>query len=113
MSDVMTVTGDKINSYLISEYFSNLVNQFFKILPMREKNEETLPVYLESLQMELIGFQHLVPYISESSMYVSLLSILQYLIDNTDIGVSSVRREVFRSISICNKIKSSFHESEV
>ena len=37
--------------------------------------------------------------------YMTLLSILQYMIDNPECSVTSVKREVFRAISIINKIK--------
>lgn len=90
---------------LLDNYLKNLVNQFFKILPMREDEEETLVVYIRSLQSELLGFKELVDYLKSDSLYVTLLSILQYMIDNPECPVDDVRREVFRAISICNKLR--------
>ncbi len=106
MSDILTSVGEPITSNLLRNYFRNLVNQFFKILPMREKEEESLYIYMKSLQSELLGCKELLPDIRENSLYLTLLAILQYLIDNTDCSVAEVKREVFRAISICNKLKS-------
>jgi hypothetical protein len=44
-----TVAGEPINSELLSNYFASLVNAFFKILPMRENGEVSLPTYMHSL----------------------------------------------------------------
>lgn len=87
-------------------YFKQLVNKFFKILPMREENEESLVVYMQSLKVELLGCQELIAPMRESADYLTLLSILQYLIDNPECKKSEVKREVFRAISICNKLRS-------
>lgn len=113
MSKIQTSTGIPVQGELLHNYFRNLVNQFFKILPMRENEEDSLCLYMKSLQAELIGCKSLIPDMQENSLYLTLLAILQYLIDNPDCSVKEVRREVFRAISICNKIKSLYAESEV
>lgn len=94
-----------LSNDLLSNYLKNLVNQFFKILPMREEEESSLRVYLKSLQSELLGFKELVEALKADSQYTSILAILQYMIDNPDCPVDDVRREVFRAISICNKLR--------
>ena len=93
-----------IENRLISNYLESLVDRFYKILPLKESCEETLPQYLESLLRELIGFDKLVSFISYDDRYVTLLSIVQYLIDN-DVDVDIVRTDVFRAINILKKIK--------
>lgn len=111
--EVNTIYGRPIDSNLLHSYFSNLVNQFFKILPMRENEEDSLITYMQSLQMELFGCKSLIPELGENSFYLTLMSILQYLIDTPDSDVSVVKREVFRAISICHKLKSAYAEAEV
>ena len=106
MSEIKTSAGEPITSSLLRNYFRNLVNQFFKILPMRENEEGSLFVYMKSLQSELLGCKELIPEVRESSLYLTLLAILQYLIDNPECSVTEVKREVFRAISVCNKLKS-------
>ena len=82
------------------------MNQFFKILPMRENGEETLCVYMKSLQVELLGCKELIPDMRDNPRYLTLLAILQYLVDNPSCPLQDVRREVFEAISICNKLES-------
>lgn len=107
-------TGINIDSEFLSNYFKTLVNQFFKILPMREDNEESLQTYIEELQEELIGFSKLFGGIFEyDQSFISLISILQYMIDHPDCKVITTRRKVFRAISICNRLKAKFGEGGV
>lgn len=95
---------------LVGNYLATLVNLFFKILPMREKDEPSLLAYEKSLQAELLGCQALMHRVGYDARYLTLLSILQFLIDNPDCPVSEVRREVFKAISICNKLKQTYHD---
>ena len=105
---VETTAGMPIDAEVLHNYFRNLVNHFFKILPIREQNEESLTIYRQSLQAELLGCKGLVSAIQNDASYLTLLSILQYLIDNPECTVREVKREVFRAISICNKLKAQY-----
>ena len=105
---VETTAGMPIKAEVLHNYFRNLVNHFFKILPIREQNEESLTTYMQSLQAELLGCKGLVSAIQNDASYLTLLSILQYLIDNPECTVREVKREVFRAISICNKLKAQY-----
>ena len=105
---VETTAGVPIDAEVLHNYFRNLVNHFFKILPIREQNEESLTTYMQSLQAELLGCKGLISAIQNDASYLTLLSILQYLIDNPECTVREVKREVFRAISICNKLMSQY-----
>lgn len=94
----------------LCNYFQYLVNHFYKILPMKEQGEESVCVYLESLKFEILGFDGLFTKTNYSSSIITLLSILQRLIDDKDCGLPVVRREVFRAISICNRLKDMYSE---
>lgn len=100
-----TSIGIPITDELVHNYFESLVNSFFKILPIRESGEETLPIYIQSLQSELLGCKELICELNNNPNFLTLVSILQYLRDNPDCPVQDVKREVFRAIRICNKIK--------
>ena len=102
---VNTSAGVPVNSELLHNYFKTLVNRFFKILPIRETEEASLPLYMQGLQRELLGCENLIPELCKDSVYLSLLGILQYLIDNPECTVREVKREVFNAISLCNKLK--------
>ena len=101
-------SSEPIDSQFVSEYFLNLVKHFFQILPMREKQEESLPVYLDSLRDELAGCASFFQEIGGEATFISLLSILQSIIDNPEISVRKTKREVFKAISACNKLSSQY-----
>lgn len=100
--------GYVIPPRLLRNYFRYLVNRFFKILPMKENGEDTLCVYLDSFKAELIGFEGLLQEMQRTPEFITLLSILQYFIDNPDCDVQTVKREVFRAIGICGNISRKF-----
>lgn len=105
---IQTTAGVPMNATMLSGYMRSLVNRFFKILPIRESGEDSLETYMRSLLSELLGFKELIVAVREDSEFVSLLNILQYLIDNPECSLVVVKREVFRAISICNKLKAKY-----
>lgn len=105
---IQTKAGVPMDSVMLSNYFRTLVNLFFKILPIWENGESSLNTYMRSLQAELLGCKELIEAIHDDPLLLTLVSILQYFIDNPDIELSTVRREVFRAISICNKLKARY-----
>ncbi len=102
-----TTNGYSIPAKMVDKYLDGLVSQFFKILPLKENGVPTLNEFMRSFQRELLGHKGLMSYVENDSMYMALLSILQYLIDN-DCGVDVVRKEVFRAISICKKLRQKY-----
>jgi len=112
MTQHETIYGDFFDGETLHKYFSVLVNRFFKILPIREQESESFTVYVKSLLSELLGCRGLVYALDNDPDFATLLFILQYLADHEDAGVPEVRREVFRSISICNKLKSRYCDAE-
>lgn len=110
---IRTRYGTDVESVLVGNYFKTLVNLFFKILPLWENKEDSLPIYVESLQLELLGFKSLIPAINSDAAFLSLVSILQYMIDHPESETAIVKREVFRAISICNKLKDRYNSAEV
>lgn len=105
---VETVANIPLEGKLLFNYFKNLVNLFFKILPMRENNEESLPSYLISLRDELLGCKSVVVGIEHDPYYMTLINILQFLIDTPECSVVITKRNVFHAISICNKFKQKY-----
>ena len=105
-----------ITRYSLKNYMRSLVDRFFKILPLWEDGEETLPEYLDSMLIELSGFRSMMFALHHDQDYVTLIAIVQYLIDNPETSARVVKREVFRAISVCNKLsakygtKEGFHE---
>lgn len=111
---MQTTVGISTDSQLLDNYFRSLINLFFKILPLWESGESSLTTYIRSLQIELLGCKELLDVIRCDAGFLSLISILQYLHDNPDCEISVVKREVFKAISICNKLAARYAEkSEV
>lgn len=102
-----------INSEFLRNYFKYMVNCFFKILPLREEEEKTLTIYMRSLQVELMGCKSLISHLDNDAMFLTLLAILQYLIDNPTCPVYVVKREVFKAISVCNELERKYSNDEV
>jgi hypothetical protein len=96
-----------VGTSMVDNYFSFLIGQFYKILPLRESDEPTLRKYMLSLQREMFGCSNVVQNLDNDSFYLSLLSIIQYLIDN-ECSVQIVKSEVFKAIDIINKLKAKY-----
>lgn len=105
-----TVYGTEMGNLVLSDYFASLVNKVFKVLPIREREEATLVTYLDSLAIELMGYESLLPSFSEDGEFISILSTVRYLRDNPDLPVPVVKREVFRMIASCKKIEKRYGE---
>ena len=105
-----TTAGVPLSADILWKYLSTLVNLFFKILPIWEsgKQAESLNAYMRSLQAELLGCKELIAAIHDDPAFLSLIAILQYLIDNPTLDPLIVKREIFKSISICNKLKARY-----
>lgn len=107
-----TRCGGELPDQMLERYLDTLVDQFFKILPIRESEEPSLREFMCSLQAELIGMKGVIVSLEYDSMYLSLIAILQYLIDH-DCDVGVVKREVFKAISICKKLQTRYCRTEV
>jgi len=108
-----TLNGGYIESEMVANYFSQLINLFFKILPMRENGEPSLQEYMQSLQYELIGCKELISAVHNDASYLSLMAILQYFITNPDCELPVVRREVFHAINICKRLSERYKDQGV
>lgn len=105
---IETVVNETVPDEMLRNYFKFLVNRFFKILPIRESGDATLPIYIKSLQTELLGCKNFIARMNNDSRILTLLSILQFFADNPDCPVEDVKREVFRAIGICNKLQAGY-----
>lgn len=88
-----------------ARYMDALVGRIFKILPLWEEGSETVGEYLKSLQLELVGLYNFEPDIHDDELFLSIIATLQYLIDHPECVVGTVKREVFRTIKVCNGIR--------
>lgn len=104
---IETNSGITINNKLVGNYFDSLVGMFFKILPLYEKREKSLRIYMENFRDELEGCKRIITAIDCDPMFMSLFVTLQSLIDlldKDDCEVSKFRQKVFGAISVCKKL---------
>lgn len=100
---MMTSKNIELPNEMVCKYLNSLVGQFYKILPIKESGEPSLSKYMESLQREMIGCQSLIVALDYNELYLSLINILEYLINN-DCDIKTVKSEVFKAINICTKL---------
>jgi len=104
---MMTCYEVEMSDKLVQRQMEGLVNRFYKILPLRESCEPTLKQYQRSLLREMLGFQELIVVLKYDDRYVSLLSILQYMISHEP-DVDVTRSEVFRAINIIKNLQKKY-----
>lgn len=109
---MMTSRDIELPTQVVQRYMKGLIGQFYKILPIKESGEPSLDKYMESLQRELIGCYSLIEALQYDELYMSLLAILQYLIEN-DCETDVVKCEVFKAITICKKLHRKYSTEEV
>lgn len=102
----------KVSNRLIYNYLDTMVNSFFKILPIRESEAESLPVYLTSLQHELLGCEGLIHELNDDARFMRLMVMVQYLLDHPEASIADVKREVFKAIRICTQLRDQYGEAE-
>lgn len=108
---VSTTIDIDLHESQVSTYFKSLVNKIFKILPSIENNDPHIMVYMDSLKKELEGFQSLIPEVAADPLYISILSIYKWMIDNigdAEEQYKTFRREIFNAISMCKKLESRY-----
>ena len=101
---MIAVKNGAISQELFDAYLESLVGKFFKIMPMNEKNDDTLKVYLESFKVDLLGKKSLIIALNNNAYFLDLISSVQYLIDN-DVDVNTCNREVKKCIGIVKKLR--------
>ena len=80
---------------------NRLTNQLWKLIPMKE-NEEDWKSQLETVLIELVGFNEI---LNVDEKFLILLTKLEGLKIQDDIQFSIYRKTVFESISLLREIK--------
>jgi len=99
-----------INDVMLKNKLNALVNQFYKILPIKESGEPSLLQYMKSLQREMLGCKSLILALENDAQYLTLLSILQYMIDH-DCDVATVKSDVFKAIGIIKRMQAKLDQN--
>lgn len=82
----------------ITIFLDSLTNKIFKILPLKEQNNDYLFSHLNSLQIELIGALVTFPELKKNTNYLSIINIINYLGDYS-FTKEQCTREIFKIIN--------------
>lgn len=97
----------EISERMFAKKLGSYINQFYKILPIKESGEPTLINYMQSLMREMLGNKALIVALDDDPQYLTLLSTLQYMIDN-DCSVAVTKSETFKAINIIKRMQKKF-----
>lgn len=106
---MMTSYGTDISREMTGSRMNTLINQFYKILPLKESETETLSSYIDSLLREMLGMKELMAELREDGLYLSLCSILQYHLDHPDRSVKDVKSDVFKAIHVIKLLRDKYN----
>lgn len=86
-------------------YFERMVGRIYKILPLKESEEDTVGQYIDSLLVEMTGLD-ILEQLNTQAYYTSIVSIVAYLNENVDAcDIAKIRREIFKAINLCKKLQ--------
>ena len=99
---------------MLKAYLQSLTGRIFKILPMREQQEQGdnlyLDLYLESLSLEMHGACETFPCLRACPDYIMLLNTVNGLCADTPLPF--LKREVFKMLSAIGEIRDKYGGDE-
>ena len=99
---------------MLKAYLQSLTGRIFKILPMREQQEQGdnlyLDLYLESLSLEMHGACETFPCLRACPDYIMLLNTVNGLYADTPLPF--LKREVFKMLSAIDEIRDEYGGDE-
>ena len=99
---------------MLKAYLQSLTGRIFKILPMREQQEQGdnlyLDLYLESLSLEMHGACETFPCLRACHDYIMLLNTVNGLCADTPLPF--LKREVFKMLSAIDEIRDEYGGDE-
>lgn len=101
----------QIDSNIVAQRFQSLINQIYKLLPVREeKSDWEKP--LQTIMEQLVGMQRMLN-CGDSEIYFALLNKLEGLYSLTkDEDFFNYRRTIFECLSLMNILKNEIcHQS--
>lgn len=109
---MQTKYGTDISRKMKRSRVEELIAQFYKILPLKESNADTLSRYISSLLREMLGMKELMLEWQEDGQYLTLCGILQYFIDHPETDTDVIRSDVFKAISTIKRLQSKYSAGE-
>lgn len=88
---------------LLISYVNGMIPKVYKMMPMKEKETDSLHSYMESTLSEFIGQKKLVYKLKDNEEFLSILGTLEGLLDQDDF--KKFRSDIFKTIKLIEKLK--------
>lgn len=98
----------EIDDVMVKRYFDRMTGRIFKIIPIREEGEFPVQPYLVSLLREMLGAKDLMEAINQDERFLQCLNILNYLSENPELDVKTLKSEVFHILNLVKKISKTY-----
>lgn len=96
----------EIPDVLFLKYMDRIVDNFFRSLCLKEEKCQTIDLYLENFQRELVGSKKLIAVLMYDPLFLSILGTLESLIGQNDLV--KFKSDVFKSISMTKKLQEKY-----
>lgn len=100
---IVLITNRDDKQALITFLRSLIESQLFKILPMKEDNNEHLKEHLDSMNIEMIGAGCRFKDLNSFPEYIRICNTINFFINN-EFSVKQCKREVFKMIELTKHI---------
>ena len=87
-------------------FLLSLTNKIYKILPLREEQNDGLKAHIDSLRIELIGAYRTFAVLRTSRPYIEIVNTINYMACHR-YSVTACRREVFKMLRLAKQLQES------
>lgn len=84
-------------------YLNRMINELYKILAMKDEEDFTLPKYIDSVYIQLVGGAENFPELKTNQKYVSIINIIQYFRTN-EFDKQLCKREILKCTNLLAKL---------
>ncbi len=87
-------------------FLLSLTNKIYKILPLKEEQNEGLSAHIDSLRIELTGAYYTFEVLRTSRPYIEVVNTINYMAYHA-FSVTTCRREVFKMLRLVQQLQES------
>lgn len=84
-------------------FLNSMIGAVYKILPMNDNEDTTLPSHLDSLYVQLVGGAETYPELKYCQYYHSIINIVRYF-RTQEYDKRTCKREVFKCTNILDRL---------
>lgn len=87
----------------LDTHLRSLIGRIWKLIPLKEQNNQFLKIHLESLSFELIGSYKAFPSLAVFPEYINIVNTIIFLHEN-EFSKEQCKREAFKCIRLINML---------